>query len=192
MLTEREKMLAGEIYDSRDSELIGMYHNAKNLLEEFNNAPSTEAEFKFNVLKNLFKFVGDGVWIEKYFSCDYGKNISIGKNTFINYNCVFIDDNFITIGENVLIGPTVQIYTATHPINPLERIKTNSSNGASYTTFTKPVSIGNNSWIGGGAIICPGVTIGDNTVIGAGSVVTKSIPSNCVAYGNPCKVVERI
>lgn len=191
-MTEKEKMLSGLIYNSRDPELLALYHSAKKLLDEFNNTPSTEADLKFELLCRLFSYAGEGIWVEKYFSCDYGKNISVGRNTFINYNCVFIDDNLITIGDNVLVGPCVQIYTAAHPLKASERINTNEPGKAPYTTFTKPVNIGNNVWIGGGVIICPGVSIGNNSVIGAGSVVTKSIPPDSVALGNPCKVIKKI
>lgn len=191
-MTEREKMLAGRPYDTRDPELLGMYHNAKRLLDEYNTLPSTESERKAQILVELLEHAGEGVWIEKTFSCDYGKHISIGKNTFINYNCVFIDDNRIRIGENVLIAPAVQIYTASHPVDWRERLRTRPDGSACYTTHTAPVTIGDGVWIGGGAVICPGVTIGDRSVIGAGSVVTKSIPADSVAYGNPCRVVRTL
>ena len=116
----------------------------------------------------------------------------IGANTFINSNCVLLDDNKIQVGENVLIAPFVQIYTASHPIKASDRIKLNGKNEAPYVTFTKPVTIGNNVWIGGGTIIMPGVVIGDNVTIGAGSVVTKNIPSDVLAFGNPCKVIKKL
>lgn len=191
-MTEREKMLAGIIYDSRDEELLNMYHVSKKLLAEFDNTPSTDGKRKFEILTELFGGIGEGVWIEKAFFCDYGKNIFIGKGTFISYNCVFIDDNYMKIGENALIGPAVQIYTATHPVAVKERIITKPDGSTAYTTFTKPVNIGNNVWVGGGTVICPGVSIGNNSVIGAGSVVTKDVPSGCIAYGNPCRVASYI
>ena len=154
-MTEHEKMLAGMIYNSRDEELLNMYHTSKKLLSDFDNTNSTEGEKKFQILKQLLGDIGEGVWIEKTFSCDYGKNIFIGKNTFINYNCVFIDDNYIKIGENVLIGPTVQIYTATHPLPVNQRIIHKKDGTMSYSSYTKPVTIGNNVWVGGGPILCP-------------------------------------
>lgn len=191
-MTEREKMLAGQPYDTRDPELLGMYHRAKRLLDAYNNLPSTETDRKAQILRELLGYAGEGVWIEKNFSCDYGRNISIGRGTFINYNCVFIDDNLITIGENVLIAPAVQIYTAAHPVDWRERLCFRADGSTGYTTHTAPVTIGAGVWIGGGAVICPGVTIGDHCVIGSGSVVTKSIPAGSVAYGNPCRVVKSL
>ncbi|WP_211263384.1 sugar O-acetyltransferase [Priestia koreensis] len=190
MMTEKEKMLAGEPYDARDEELLNTYHRAKDLLEAYTQTNSRDGEKKFEILTKLFGYAGKGLWIEKPFFCDYGENISIDENTFVNYNCVFLDDNKITIGRNVLIAPNVQIYTASHPLRAEERINEGDPSQAPYKTFTKPVTIGDNVWIGGSAVILPGVTIGDNAVIGAGSVVTKSIPSNCVAVGNPCRVVQ--
>ncbi|MDT2045913.1 sugar O-acetyltransferase [Priestia flexa] len=192
-MTEKEKMLNGENYNARDPELLKMAQEARYYMDEFNKPGNHPDGDKTSILKNLCEFVGENVWIEKPFFCDYGKNISIGKNTFINFNCVFLDTNKIVIGENVLIAPSVQIYTATHPLKADERINSNHKpNEAPYRTLTKPVTIGDNVWIGGNAIILPGVTIGNNSVIGAGSVVTKSIPENSLAIGNPCRVVKEI
>lgn len=190
MMTEKEKMLSGQFYNSRDKELLEYYKECRKRLDFFNeNRFDNQSE----VLKDLLGEVEEGVWIEKPFFCDYGKNISIGKDTFINFNCTFLDCTKITIGRNVLIGPGTQIYAVTHPVNPNERLNPNSSEEvASYNTFTKPVTIGNNVWIGGNVSIVAGVTIGDNSVIGAGSVVTKDIPSNSLAAGNPCKVIKEV
>ena len=185
-LTEKEKMLSGMSYNSRDPELLGMYHRARKLIKTFNNLDSENEIQRDNTLKDLFEFKGNGVWIEAPFFCDYGSNISIGDGTFINVNCMFLDDNKITIGKNGLIAPYVQIYTASHPIKASERI-IRADDKASYSTLTKPVTIGDNVWIGGNSIIFPGVTIGDNVTIGGGSVVTSDIPNNIFAYGNPCK-----
>ncbi|WP_284694000.1 sugar O-acetyltransferase [Paraclostridium ghonii] len=188
-ITEKEKLLKGEFYNTRDSELISMYKNARKLINKFN----TELIDNPNeILKILLGNIEEGVWIEKPFFCDYGKHISIGENTFINYNCTFLDCNKITIGKNVLIGPGTGIYTATHPVNPRERININKEGEAPYKTYALQVKIGDNVWIGGNVSIMPGVTIGDNCVIGAGSVVTKSIPDNVLAVGNPCKVIKNI
>lgn len=187
--TEKEKMLAGEHYNSRDPELLARYHLARQLLRRFADAESTDPSARREALVSLLGRLGRNVWIEPPFFCDYGENILIGDDVFINYNCVLLDDNLIEIGNGVLIGPAVQIYTATHPLAADERILTGADGQtAGYLTSTKPVRIGDRAWIGGGAIILPGVEIGANTTIGAGSVVTKSIPANSFAVGNPCKV----
>ena len=182
-------MLIGESYHSRDPELIKMYHRARKLLKEFNTLDSEKLTERERVLNELFDFIGAGVWIEPPFHCDYGENISIGTNTFINTNCIFLDNNRITIGENGLIAPYVQIYTAGHPLKAADRI-IDDGNNSYYLTSSQPVIIGDNVWIGGNTVIFPGVTIGNNTTIGAGSVVTKSIPDNVLAYGNPCKIIK--
>ena len=184
-------MLAGDFYDSRDPELLTLYHTARKLLLEYNNLDSRLTGERERILNELFDYKGSGVWVETPFFCDYGKNISIGKNTFVNTNCMFLDNNKITIGENGLIAPYVQIYTASHPLKASERIITNG-NDTRYLTSAKPVTIGNNVWIGGNSIIFPGVVIGDNVTIGAGSVVTKDIPSDVLALGNPCKIVKTL
>jgi maltose O-acetyltransferase len=192
-MTEKEKMLNGEYYNARDPELMEMARKSRILMDQFNSSPPDQADRKQKILADLLESVGEGVWVEKPFYCDYGQNISIGKNTFINFNCTILDTNKVTIGENVLIAPNVQIYSATHPLQASERI--NHDHGpdeAPYRTLTKPISIGDNVWIGGNTVILPGVTIGDNAVIGAGSVVTKSIPADCLAVGNPCRVIRDI
>lgn len=186
-MTEKEKMLNGEYYDSRDPELIKIYHHARKLLKQYNFLDSELIQQRERILTELFGFKGDGVWIETPFFCDYGENISIGENTFVNTNCMFLDNNKISIGKNGLIAPYVQIYTAIHPVKASERIVSNR-----YLTSTKPVTIGDNVWIGGNSVIFPGVSIGDNVTIGAGSVVTKSIPDNVLAFGNPCEVKKEL
>ena len=190
-MTEKEKMLAGEPYDSRDAELLERYSTVRNLLHSFNHEQLTHPDEKTKLLENLFGSMGENVWIEAPFFCDYGKQIHIGKNVFINYNCVFLDSNTINIGENTLMGPAVQVYTATHPLKATDRI-TNDKKGTRYLTSSKPVTIENNCWISGGAMIMPGVKIGENSTIGAGSVVTKSVPANCFAAGNPSKVLKEL
>lgn len=184
-------MLNGDFYDSRDSELLKMYHNARKLLKEYNNLDSELIQERERILNKLFGFKGSDVWIETPFFCDYGKNISIGENTFVNTNCMFLDNNKITIGKNGLIAPYVQIYTANHPLKASERI-IEIENKSSYLTSTKPVKIGDNVWVGGNSVIFPGVTIGNNVTIGAGSVVTKNIPDNVLAFGNPCRVIKEL
>jgi len=186
-MTEREKMLLGQSYNSRDPELIAMYHKARKLLKAYNLLDSELLQERERILTELFEKVEKGVWIEAPFFCDYGANISIGENTFVNTNCMFIDNNKIRIGKNGLIAPYVQIYTASHPLKASERI-IETSDSTRYLTKTKPVTIGDNVWVGGNSVIFPGVTIGDNVTIGAGSVVTKDIPNDVLAFGNPCEV----
>ncbi|MCR1973849.1 sugar O-acetyltransferase [Clostridium sporogenes] len=191
-MTEREKMLAGELYDCGDSELLSQWHRAKNLVRDYNQTNSKNLEEKNSILTELLGGRGSNLWITAPFFVDYGNNIYFGNNCEVNMNCTFLDDNKIIIGNNALIAPNVQIYTAFHPTNAQERFGEVKEDGSFEfcKTQTAPVIIGNNVWIGGGVIIMPGVTIGDNVVIGAGSVVTKDIPSNKIAYGNPCRVVR--
>ncbi len=187
--TEKQKMLSGEFYSSRDPELLEMYHKARRLILLYNASDSKDSDGRKQILSDLLGEVDDGVWIEAPFFCDYGVNISIGEGTFVNTNCMFLDDNTITIGKNGLIAPYVQIYTALHPLQASERIH-KIQGGSTYKTSTKPVRIGDNVWIGGNTVIMPGVTIGDNVTLGAGSVVTKDIPDNKLAFGNPCKIIK--
>lgn len=191
-MTEREKMLAGELYDCGDKELLDQWHKAKNLIRDYNQTNSEDLDKKNRILTELLGSRGKNLWITAPFFVDYGNNIYFGNNCEVNMNCTFLDDNKIIIGDNALIAPNVQIYTAFHPTNAKDRFGEVKSDGSFEfcKTQTAPVIIGNNAWIGGGAIIMPGVTIGDNVVIGAGSVVTKDIPSNTIAYGNPCKVIR--
>lgn len=191
-MTEREKMLAGELYDCGDSELLTQWHKAKNLARDYNNIDSEDLEGKNRILDELLGGRGTNLWITAPFFVDYGNNIYFGNNCEVNMNCTFLDDNKIIIGDNALIAPNVQIYTAFHPANAKERFGEPKEDGSFEfcKTQTAPVIIGNNVWIGGGAIIMPGVTIGDNVVIGAGSVVTKDIPSDKIACGVPCKIIR--
>ena len=191
-MTEREKMLAGEFYDGSDQELLEMWHRGKNLVRKYNNTDSEKREEKLSILKELLGGFGSNLWITSPFYVDYGNNIFFGNNCEVNMNCTFLDDNKIIIGDNVLIAPNVQLYTAFHPLSAKERFGEMNNDGSVEfcKTQTAPIIIGNNVWIGGGAIVLPGVTIGDNVVIGAGSVVTKDIPDNVIAYGNPCRVVK--
>ncbi len=186
-MTEKQKMLNGDYYDSRDEELLKMYHRARKLLKEYNNLDSGLIHERERILDELFEFKGSGVWIEVPFFCDYGENISIGENTFINTNCIFLDDNKIIIGKNGLIAPYVQIYTASHPLKASKRI-IKKGNRTRYLTSSKPVTIGDNVWIGGNTVILPGINIGNNVTIGAGSIVSKDIPDNVLAFGNPCAI----
>lgn len=191
-MTEREKMLAGQLYDCGDDELLSQWHKAKDLVRKYNNTDSENNTEKEEILSELLGGKGENLWITAPFFVDYGNNIYFGNNCEVNMNCTFLDDNSIHIGDNALIAPNVQIYTAFHPTNAADRFGEPKEDGSFEfcKTQTAPVRIGNNVWIGGGAIIMPGVTIGNNVVIGAGSVVTKDIPDNVIAYGNPCRVVR--
>jgi maltose O-acetyltransferase len=183
MKSEKEKMLACEFYNSSDEELIKEYNHANNLTYEFNHTRPSEKAKRKEIINQLINAKGSFL-IEAPFNCDYGYNIEVGENFYANYGCTILDANKVIIGDNVLFGPNVQIYTATHPIDPIERL--------THKGYAKPIVIGNNVWIGGGTIICPGIKIGDNVTIGAGSVVTKDIPENVIAAGNPCRIFRTI
>lgn len=192
-MTEREKMLSGQLYDCADPELMERWHLAKDLVRAYNQTESADVRKKGEILDQLLGGHGQELWITAPFYVDYGNNIYFGNGCEVNMNCTFLDDNEIRIGDRALIAPNVQIYTAFHPTNAADRFMPSGADG-SFTfceTQTAPVIIGDNVWIGGGAIILPGVTIGDNVVIGAGSVVTRDIPSDTVACGNPCRVIRR-
>lgn len=194
-LSERDRMLHGAPYNSRDPELLAMAHHARAVLARFAGLASTNVVGRRGALVELLCDVGEGVWIEPPFFCDYGQHISIGEHTFVNANCVFLDAAEIRIGANVLIGPAVQLLTPTHPLRASDRIvpaDERSAGAAPYRTFAQPITIGDNAWIGAGAIICPGVTIGENSTIGAGSVVTTDVPPNSLAFGQPCRVQREL
>jgi maltose O-acetyltransferase len=181
--SEKEKMLAGELYDPLDAQLCRERDRCRNLCLELNATREEQVDERRRILAELLGKETD-VWMQPPFFCDYGTNIDLGAKVFFNFNCVVLDVMKVTIGHNVLFGPSVQIYTATHPIDAAERRK--------WLEFAKPVTIGSDVWVGGGAIICPGVTIGDRTVIGAGSVVTKDVPADVFAAGNPCRVLRKL
>lgn len=191
-MTELEKMLAGEVYDCGDPELLKQWHKAKNQVKIFNSLDSNDLEGKDRLLSGLLGGRGKNLWVTPPFFVDYGSNIYFGDNCEVNMNCTFLDDNKIIIGNNALIAPNVQIYTAFHPANAAERFgpKKNDGSFEFCKTMTAEVVIGDDVWIGGGTVILPGVKIGNNVVIGAGSVVTKSVPDNKIAFGNPCRVVR--
>lgn len=195
MKSEIEKCLDGQQFNTSDADIQLLIHRVRKLTREYNNTASDDASNRKKILSELFGVVGSNVNIDTPFYCDYGKHISIGNNVIININCTFVDCNKIEIGNNVLIASNVQIYTATHPVETQERLVegwTGNEDVPYFHTFALPVKIEDNVWIGGGVIILPGVTIGRNAVIGAGSIVTKSIPENCVAFGNPCRPVRSI
>ncbi|MFL9484207.1 sugar O-acetyltransferase [Chitinophagaceae bacterium LWZ2-11] len=184
MKSEKDKMLAGELYNASDPELTAERMYAKAKIHQYNQLYPSFIVGRTCIIRELFGSVGDQFNVEQPFYCDYGYNIHVGENFYANYGCTILDVAPVHIGDNVMLAPNVNIYTAGHPINAKER--------NSGLEFGHPVTIGNNVWIGGNVTILPGVTIGDNAVIGAGSVVTKDIPANVVAVGNPCKVVKDI
>lgn len=183
-MTQKERMLNGLPYKAWLDGLSEERMECKELIYEYNNLRPSERERKFELIKKILGKTGDYVNIEAPFHCDYGKNIEVGEEFFANYNFTVLDVAKVTIGDHAQIAPNVSIYTAGHPIHPDSR-----NSGYEYGI---PVTIGNNVWIGGNSVILPGVTIGDNVVIGAGSVVTKDIPDNMIAAGNPCKVIRKI
>ena len=184
MKTEKEKMLAGDLYNAADSHLKAERRNARLHIKNYNESTDDQTLLRKEILRDLIGGYSKGLFIEPPFYCDYGSNISVGEKVHFNFSCIVLDVNKVTIGDNTLFGPNVQIYTATHPMDSKAR--------AEGLELGKPISIGSDVWVGGGVIICPGVTIGDRSVIGAGSVVTRDIPSDTFAAGNPCKVVKQI
>ena len=188
--SERGRMLRGEVYNSRDPELLALAHRARALLAQFAATPSTAGPERTEILSALLGGVGPGVWIEPPFFCDYGAHVHLGTDTFVNVNCVFLDSAEIRVGANVLLGPGVQLLTVSHPLRADDRILSSGGDPgrAPYRTFARPITIGDRAWIGAGSIILPGVTIGAGAMIGAGSVVTDDVPPNTLAFGNPCRV----
>ncbi len=194
-MTEYQKCMDGEPFNGKDEELAEMTIRNKRLLLKLNAVDFADTKQKEEILREMFGRLGNNVRVDIDFHCEYGKNIFIGNKVIINMNCTFVDNNRIEIGNNVMIASNVQIYTATHSTKVKERIVQDwdENSGKSFcNTYAKPVKIEDNVWIGGGTIILPNVTVGKNSVIGAGSVVTRSIPSNCIAVGNPCRVIKHI
>ncbi len=192
-MTEMEKMLAGGPYDCGDPELMALWHTGKNLAREYNRLDYADKREQMRILKELVGGRGKNTQITAPFYVDYGKFIFLGNNCEINMNCVFLDCNRITIGDNVLVAPGVHIYTVFHPLKAEDRLNKSSDNEFPFALgLTAPVSIGSNVWVGGGTIIMPGVTIGNNVAIGAGSLVTADIPDNVLADGSPCRVIREL
>lgn len=183
-MSELDNMLKGEWYKATDKELLELRNKARKLVFEYNSLPPENFKSFNKILKKLFKKCDSKTFIEAPFRCDYGFNVSVGKNFYANYNLVLLDSEKITIGDNVMIGPNVSFYTVNHPLHHSDR--------NTYIEQAKPITIEDNVWIGGNVVVLRGVTIGENSVIGAGSVVTKDIPKNSLAFGNPCKVVRKI
>lgn len=182
-----------DFLETADQETLEIIARARELTREYYLTDYRDTGKRTEILRELLGGMGENVAIDAPFHCDHGRNIFLGNDVIINMNCTFVDDESITVGSRVLIASNVQIYTASHPVLPRERLVSDwKAKGTTFfRTYARPVEIGDNAWIGGGSILLPGVSIGDNTVIGAGSVVTGSIPANCVAVGNPCKVVRR-
>ncbi len=176
-------MLAGELYDPLDPELVRGRDRARDLCQTLNASREADVVERRNLVRALFGSGGETVWVQPPFFCDYGTNIQLGERVFFNFNCVVLDVCEVRIGDFTLFGPSVQIYTATHPMNAEQR---------RTREYARPILIGSDVWVGGAAILCPGVTIGSRSVIGAGSVVTRDIPPGVFAAGNPCRVIREI
>lgn len=184
-MTEKEKMLAGLVYSAVDEELLKELNEVKDIIHKYNSLLPSASKERFGILKELLGNTADDEFIiNQPFYCDYGKQISIGKRFFANFNLTILDEAPVTIGDDCFIGPNVSIYTACHSTDPIER--------NTRQEWAEPVKIGDNVWIGGSVTILPGVTIGNNVTIGAGSVVTRCIPDNVVAAGNPCRIIKDI
>lgn len=177
-------MLSGELYNALDPQLSEERVQAKLLLKELNDSREDEVGKRETILKQLLPNSGSGLWLQPPFYCDYGTNIILGEKVFFNFNCVLLDVATITVGSRTLVGPNVQMYAATHPVDYAER--------AAGLEYGKPIVIGEDVWIGGSTVICPGVSIGNRSIIGAGSVVTKDIPADVIAAGNPCRLIREL
>lgn len=184
-MTEKEKMLSGMVYSAIDEQLLKELNEVKEIIHEYNALKPSQTLRRFQILKDLLGYVADDeIIVNQPFYCDYGKQIRVGKRFFANFNLTILDEARVTIGDDCFIGPNVSIYTACHSTDPVER--------NTRREWAEPVTIGDNVWIGGSVTILPGVTIGSNVTIGAGSVVTRDIPDNVVAVGNPCKVIKNL
>ena len=184
-MTEKEKAQQGLLYDANyDTTLLEERAKCQELCYEYNQLPPSKVEQRKELIQKILAKTEGDFWIEQPFRCDYGYHISIGKNFYANYNCIILDGAKVTFGDNVFIAPNCGFYTAGHPLDMEQR-----NQGLEYAY---PITVGNNVWIGGNVTVLPGVTIGDGAVIGAGSVVTKDIPANVIAVGNPCRVIREI
>lgn len=193
MKTELEKCLAAEVFNGSDPALVAMTLNAKRLIRKLNDTDYADTSARKEIFKNLFGAIGENVHIDIDFHCEYGKHIFIGERVIINMNCTFIDNKHIVIGNDVFIASCVHIITATHSTNFSHRtVKQWGSSEGICHTYARPVRICDGAWLGGSVTVLPGVTIGRNAVIGAGSVVSRDIPEDCVAVGNPCRVIKKI
>lgn len=184
MKTEKEKMVAGEMYYSADPELVKERNEARRKGRKYNNTLETEGDERTTLLKDFLGSTGEHIYIEPTFRVDYGYNVIVGENFYANFDCTILDSCEVRFGDNCMLAPGVQIYTATHPLHPKAR-----NSGWEYA---QPITFGNNVWIGGSAVINPGVTVGDNVVIASAAVVTKDVPNNVVVGGNPARVIKQI
>ncbi|SEN99053.1 maltose O-acetyltransferase [Amphibacillus marinus] len=184
MKSEKEKMLAGELYNAADPQLVADRLKARTLVREYNQTPESAGAERTVLLKKLLGATGEQILMQANIRFDYGYNTYIGENFYANFDCTILDDCEVRIGANCMFGPSVSLYTATHPLDPTER--------NSGTEYAKPITIGDNVWIGGRAVINPGVTIGDNVVVASGAVVTKNVPDNTVVGGNPAQLIKTI
>ena len=182
--TEKEKMLAGDLYHAADTELLTERRHAQQILVRYNAAPDDGQMLRTDLLRDFLGGVGEGTVVLPTFTCDYGYNISLGRNVFINYHCIFLDCAPIAIGDDVQIGPAVQLYTAQHPLDA--KVRRSGLESAS------PIRIGKDVWIGGGVVVLPGVTIGDRSIVGAGSVVVHDVPPDSLVVGNPARIVRTL
>jgi len=183
-MTELEKMLAGVLYRADDPVLVAMRAKAREWFTAYNQTMNTDTDHRYNLLKTGLGSTSKVIDIQPPFYCDYGTNIHVGENVFINYNCTILDCGRVEIGDNVFIGPNVSFYAAHHPLIARERIK--------GPELASPITVGDNVWLGGNVILCQGVNIGKNTTIGAGSVVTRSMPAHVLAAGNPCRIIRSL
>ena len=181
---EREKMVAGELYRAWDADLVEQRSRARALTHRYNTTALGDRSLHRALLAELLGAVGEGAWVEPPFHCDYGWNVSLGEGAFLNFGCVALDCARVEVGALAKLGPGVQLNAATHPVDPEQR--------AAGLEYARPIVVGRNVWIAGGAVVGPGVTIGDNSVIGAGSVVIRDVPPNVIAVGNPCRVLRSL
>jgi maltose O-acetyltransferase len=183
MLSERDKMVAGQLYNALDPELVSARARARDLCLDLNVTRDSEPDARRRILLELLGAGGEDVWLQPPFFCDYGFNILLGRRVYFNFDCVVLDECPIRIGDFTLFGPKVQICTALHPLDAATR---------RTLEYGKPIEIGSDVWVGAGAIICPGVRIGSRSVIGAGSVVTRDVPDGVLAVGNPCRAIREL
>ncbi len=183
MRTEREKMLAGELYNALDPDLVADRYRVRDLCQKLNASSDADEDLRRTLCQQIFGKGGDSVWMQPPFYCDYGSNIELGERVFFNFNCIVLDVCRVRIGDYTLFGPGVQVLTPMHPLDAALRRR---------EEYGKPIDIGADVWVGAGALILPGVTIGSGTVIGAGSVVTRDVPAGVFAAGNPCRVIREI